>query len=89
MGKTTPTETMDAGLPKRTLRPRAPQQQPPPPGEPKKKRQRTEVVVQERQNPEETNLEAELAKEIELAQAPPSKRRRLLKVRHPQLTPSK
>ena len=89
MGKTTPTETMDAGLPKRTLRKRAPQQQPPSPGEPEKKRQRTEVVVQERQNPEESNLEAELAKEIELVQAVPSKRRRLLKVRHPQLTPSK
>ena len=89
MGKTTPTETMDAGLPKRTLRKRVAKQQPPPPEEPEKKRQRTEVVVQERQNPEESNLEAELAKELELAQAPPSKRRRLLKVRHPQLTPSK
>ena len=89
MGKRTPKETMDSGLPKRTLRVRGPQQQPPPPGEPEKKRQRTEVVVQERQNPEETDLEAELAKELELAQAAPSKRRRLLKVRHPQLTPSK
>jgi hypothetical protein len=53
MGKRTPKETVDAGLPKRTLRARAPQQQPPPPGEPKKKRQRTEVAFHERQNPEE------------------------------------
>ena len=53
MGKRTPKETMDSGLPKRTLRPRDTQQQPPPPAEPKKKRQRTEVAFQARQNPEE------------------------------------
>jgi len=53
MGKRTPKETMDSGLPKMTLRARAPQQQPPPPGEPKKKRQRTEVAFQVTQNPEE------------------------------------
>ena len=53
MSKRTPKETMDSGLPGRTLRPRDTQQQPPPPGEPKKKRQRTEVAFQVTQNPEE------------------------------------
>ena len=57
MGKRTPKETMDSGLPKMTLRARGPQQQPPPPGEPDKKRQRTEATFLARQNPEEDNEE--------------------------------
>ena len=57
MGKRTPKETIDSGLPKRTLRVRGPQQLPPPPGELEKKRRRTEATFLARQNPEEDNEE--------------------------------
>jgi len=91
MGKRTPKETMDSGLPGMTLRPRGPQQQPPPPGEPDKKRQRTEVAFQPKQNPEEEDrarMQAELDKDFKMASAAPSKRKRYEKVSPPQLTSS-
>ena len=89
MGKRTPKETMDSGLPGMTLRARGPQQQPPPPGEPDKKRQRTEATFLARQNPEEDNEErkmnAKLTKDLNMTSAPPSKRRRHEKVSPPQI----
>ena len=91
MGKKTPKETMDSGLPGRTLRARGPQQQPPPQGEPKKKRQRTEAAFQPRQNPEEEDrarMQAELDKDFKMASAAPSKRKRYEKVSPPQITSS-
>ena len=89
MGKRAHEETKASGKPKKSLGTRGTQRQPPPPGEPDKRQLRTEMVVRERKNPEAAQLVAELEKDLKIASAVPPMKRRFLKVRHPQLTPSK
>jgi hypothetical protein len=47
------------------------------------------MVIRGRKNPEEAYPVAELEKDLNIASAVPSKKRRYLKVSHPKLTPSK
>ena len=75
--------------PKKSLGKTGTRLKPPAPDEPVKRQWRTEVVVQELQNPEEDELEAKLEKELSIASAVRSKKRRHQKVSHSKLTPYK
>jgi hypothetical protein len=88
MRKKTREETKTSGHAKKSLGTRGPRRQPPPSGESGTRRRRTEAVFRARKNPEEDEIVRELEKDINIATAVPSKKKRLLKVSLSRLTPS-
>ena len=88
MPKKTSDETDDSGQPKKSLGKRGTRRQPPSSGEYDTRGPRKEAVVRARINSEEDELVGELEKDLNMASAVPSKKRRYLKVSHSKLTPS-